>query len=204
MPTGEDVHRARSRIGCARRCVVDQCHDGVRVGHCIGRGVRCRVLCDGIGAAARERGCGEQGCAIAPSRRTERLFRLEHHGLPMRAMPRRRAAIYVWCRGPVKVRSPVGSRSLSGGRWTPAAIAERHAGPPCESLSARFVPPAASARRARRKRSRDGACNVFGGRFVSGMKRLSYVQRAGASAARCQRWNRIDAIQQTRNIATMP
>ncbi|GAU00725.1 hypothetical protein BSLA_01f1670 [Burkholderia stabilis] len=75
----------------------------------------------------------------------------------MRAMPRRRATIYEWCRGPAKIRYPIGGRLPSGRRLKPAANADRHAGPPCEALSARFVPPAAYARGARRAYACDGA-----------------------------------------------
>lgn len=58
------------------------------------------LLCDRVcAAAARDRGGGKQGRAIASSRRTERLFRSLHHGLPKRAMPRRRDALCVVLRG---------------------------------------------------------------------------------------------------------
>ncbi|VWB72358.1 hypothetical protein BAR24066_03394 [Burkholderia arboris] len=202
--TGIDLRRTRSRIGCARRSVRDQRHDGVRAGVRVGCGVRRGVLCDGIRAAARKGGCGQQGCTRAPSRRAERLFCLMHHGLPMRAMPRCRAAIYVWSRGPVKIRSPfrrpVASRpALDASRERGSARGPAVRIPICEIRAIGCLCPWRKAHVDARRRTQHRR-----GSFVSGMKRLSVAQRAGASAARCQRWNRIDAIQQTRNSATMP
>jgi len=61
-----------------------------------------------------------------------------------------RATVNVWCRGPATMQCRIGGRCVSRWRRRPAANSDRHAGPPCESLSARFVPPAGYARGARR------------------------------------------------------